>query len=182
MFDPALEGEGPQARIASWQAEALNKGALARYAIVRRGAGVSADQVLVTFPNGETRRMKPGSSSEITKTVIEVFAPAFLADPAVLFLSESGNRVVARDDGLARSIGLAIKADKNLPDTILVDLGPAHPLLVFVEVVAIDGPISERRKEALEALVGRDRFPGRACRVHDGVPRSQCWTVQENGR
>jgi len=159
LFDPALTGEALQARIAAWQAEALNKGALARLAIVRRGAGVSADQVLVTFPNGETRRMKPGPSSEITKAVVEVFAPAFLTAPAVVFLSESGNKVVARDDALARSIGLAIQADKNLPDTILVDLGPVHPLLVFVEVVATDGPISQRRKEALEELVAEAGFP-----------------------
>lgn len=159
LFDPALTGEALQARIAAWQVEALNKGALARLAIVRRGAGVSADQVLVTFPNGETRRMKPGPSSEITKAVVEVFAHRFLADPAVLFLSESGNKVVARDDELAKSIGLAIQADKNLPDTILVDLGPTHPLLVFVEVVATDGPISQRRKEALEVLVAEAGFP-----------------------
>ncbi|SEN70180.1 BsuBI/PstI restriction endonuclease C-terminus [Sphingomonas gellani] len=159
LFDPALTGEALQARITAWQAEALNKGALARLAIVRRGAGVSTDQVLVTFPNGETRRMKPGPSSEITRAVMEVFAPTFLTDPAVVFLSESGNKVVARDDELARSIGLAIQADKNLPDTILVDLGPAHPLLVFVEVVATDGPISQRRKEALEELVAEAGFP-----------------------
>ena len=159
LFDPDLADEALRVRIAAWQAEALNKGALARLAIVRRGAGVSADQVLVTFPNGETRRMKPGPSSAITKAVVEVFAPTFLTDPAVLFLSESGNKVVARDDELARSIGLAIQADRNLPDTILVDLGPTHPLLVFVEVVATDGPISERRKEALEALVAETGFP-----------------------
>lgn len=159
LFDPALTGEALQARTAAWQAEALNKGALARLAIVRQGAGVSADQVLVTFPNGETRRMKPGPSSEITKAVVEVFAPAFLTAPAVVFLSESGNKVVARDDALARSMGLAIQADKNLPDTILVDLGPVHPLLVFVEVVATDGPISQRRKEALEELVAEAGFP-----------------------
>lgn len=160
LFNPALEGEGLAQAIATWQAQALNAGALARLAIVRRGAGrVSADQVLVTFPNGETRRMKPGPSSEITKAVVEVFAPAFLTDPAVVFLSESGNKVVARDDELARSIGLTIQADKNLPDTILVDLGPAHPLLVFVEVVATDGPVSQRRKEALEVLVAAAGFP-----------------------
>lgn len=159
LFDPDLSGEDLHSRIAEWQAQALNKGALARLAIVRRGAGISADQVLVTFPNGETRRMKPGPSSEITKAVVEVFATTFLTDPAVVFLSESGNKVVARDDDLARSIGLTIQADKNLPDTILVDLGPAHPLLVFVEVVATDGPVSQRRKEALESLVAAAGFP-----------------------
>ncbi|KAE8236719.1 hypothetical protein A4X03_0g9350 [Tilletia caries] len=103
--------------------------------------------------------MKPGPSSEITKAVVEVFAATFLGDPAVVFLSESGNKVVARDEELARSIGLAIQADKNLPDTILVDLAPAHPLLVFVEVVATDGPVNERRKEALLELVAASGFP-----------------------
>lgn len=159
LFDPALTGDALATKITEWQTAALSKGALARLAIVRRGASIGTDQVLVTFPNGETRRMKPGPSSEITKSVVERFATAFLKDPAVIFLSESGNKVVARDDELSRSIGLNIKADKNLPDIILADLGPANPLLVFVEVVATDGPISERRKQALEAVIAEANYP-----------------------
>lgn len=159
LFDPALTGEDLATRIKAWRSEVLNPGALARMAIVRRGAGMSDDQVLVTFPNGETRRMKPGPSSAISKAVLEVFASSYLGEPAVVFLSESGNKVVERDDELARSIGLAIQADKNLPDMILVDLTPTHPLLVFIEVVATDGPVSERRKEALEKLVAESGFP-----------------------
>jgi hypothetical protein len=54
---------------------------------------------------------------------------------------------------------LAIEADKNLPDTILVDLGPAHPLLVFVEAIATDGPVNDRRKKALEELATKAGFP-----------------------
>jgi hypothetical protein len=159
LFDPVLQGEELQRAIETWQASALSAGALARLAINRGGAGKTVDQLLVTFPNGETRFLKPGPSSEITKAVIEVFAPHFLVDPAVLSISESGNKVIARDDALARSIGLDIEADKNLPDAILADLGPEHPLLVFVEVVATDGPISERRKAAIEDLVGKAGFP-----------------------
>ena len=67
--------------------------------------------------------------------------------------------MVARHDDLARSIGLNIRADKDLPDIILADLGPSHPLLVFVEVVATDGPVSVRRKDALAALVAEAGFP-----------------------
>jgi hypothetical protein len=159
LFDPALTGPVFDAAIAAWQTKTLNKGALARISLVKRGATAGADSILITFPNGETRRMKPGPSSEITKAVIEVFAPRFLTQPAVLFVSESGNKVVARDDDLAKSVGLQIKADKNLPDTILADLGPEHPLLVFIEVVATDGPINARRKEALELLVTEAGFP-----------------------
>ena len=80
---------------------------------------------------------------------IEEFAARFLAVPGVVFLSESANKVVTRDDQLARRIGLRIEVDRNLPDIVLVDLGPEHPLLVFVEVVATDGPIGETRKAAL---------------------------------
>jgi BsuBI/PstI restriction endonuclease domain/BsuBI/PstI restriction endonuclease HTH domain len=159
LFAPQLKGKAFDAAISAWQASALNPGALARIALVRKGAAAGGSSVLVTFPNGETRRMVVGPSTDITKAIIEVFAPKFLQEPAVLFVSESGNKVVARDDDLARAIGLNIKADKNLPDTILVDLGPKHPLLVFVEAVATDGPVNDRRKKALEDLATEAGFP-----------------------
>lgn len=110
------------------------------------------------FPNGETRKLAPGPSSIISKAVVEEFASTFLQTPAVLWLSESGNKVVTRDDGIAASIGLKIEADKDLPDLILADLGPADPLIVFVEIVATDGPISQRRQEALYALTDAAGF------------------------
>ena len=159
LFDPALVGDALERAIADWQASSLSKGALTRLAINLQGAGKSGDRVIVTFPNGETRLLKPGPSSELTKAVVEVFAPRFLADPAVLSISESATKVIARDEALAKSIGLNIQSDRNLPDAILVDLGPTHPLLIFVEVVATDGPISERRKADLLKLVDAAGFP-----------------------
>lgn len=126
---------------------------------MRGGASQAEDQILVNFPNGETHRMKPGPSSIITKAVIEEFAPRFLVSPTVLFVSESGAKVVARYDDMARKIGLNIQADKNLPDVILADIDGDHPLLIFVEVVATDGPINERRKSALAALATDAGFP-----------------------
>lgn len=159
LFDPALTGEDLDSAIDAWRAKYLSKGAIARIALVRKGAAAGGEDVLVTYPSGETRRLKPGPSSAITKAVVEVFALSFLGQPAVVFVSESGNKVVSRDDELARSIGLNIQADRNLPDTILVDLAPAHPLLVFVEAVATDGPINARRKEALEELARSAGYP-----------------------
>lgn len=159
LFHPELKGAALEKAVADWRARNLNAGAIARIALVKRGASTSVDEILVTFPNGETQRLKPGPSSEITRAVIEVFAPRFLAEPAVLFVSESGAKVVARHDALAKAINLNIKADKNLPDVVLVDLHGTHPKLVFVEVVATDGPINERRKLALEALAQEAGFP-----------------------
>lgn len=159
LFDPQLKGKGLQDVVVAWQHSALNPGALARIALVRQGAAAGGSHVLVTYPNGETRRMAVGPSTAITKAVIEVFAPRFLQNPAVLLLSESANKIIDRDERLALTIGLKIEADKNLPDTILVDLGPKHPLLVFVEAVATDGPVNDRRKAALEDLAKKAGFP-----------------------
>ena len=152
LFDPALEGQVLETAIKEWRQANLSAGALARIAIERRGAVAAKTSVTVTFPSGETRRMTAGPSSVISKAVIEEFAPRFLTRPGVVWLSESGNKVVARDDGLAKAIGLTIQPDRNLPDLILVDLGPDVPLLVFVEVVATDGAITVMRKEALLAI------------------------------
>lgn len=158
LFDPSLFGDALEEAIGRFQLTHLSKSALARVSIIRSGAAGRGSGVLVTFPNGETRQLAPGPSSVITQSVIEVFANTFLENPAVLWLSESGNKVVARDDKLAGSIGLKIEADRNLPDLILVDLGPADPLIVFVEVVATDGAITARRQEALLALTDEAGF------------------------
>ena len=48
-------------------------------------------------------------------------------------------QVIQRDDILGRELGKRIEADRLLPDTILVDLGPIEPLIVFVEAVATAG-------------------------------------------
>lgn len=158
LFDPALTGDALAQAIARFQEKHLSRSALVRVALLHAGTVASKSGVMVSFPNGETRRLAPGPSSVITKAVVEEFATRFLQKPAILWLSESGNKVVTRDDGIAQSIGLKIEPDKGLPDLILADLGPDDPLIVFVEVVATDGPISKRRQESLHALTDAAGF------------------------
>jgi hypothetical protein len=158
LFAPTLQGEDLEKAIGLFQANHLSKGALARVSIMLSGAAGSAAGVLVTFPSGETRQLAPGPSSIIAQAVVEVFAKRFLEQPAVLWLSESGNKVVMRDDQIATALGLNIEADKNLPDLILADLKGGAALLVFVEVVATDGAIHERRKEAIYAITDSAGF------------------------
>lgn len=165
LFDPELIGEELEKAIVAWQESHLSKAAVARLRLVKHGATMAADAVRVTFPNGEVRSLAPGPSSAIAKAVIEVFAPRFLKQPAVLWLSESGNKVVARDEVLANALGLKIDASKALPDIILVDLGAdvggADMLVVFVEAVATDGPINRERKVALSSLAVEAGFSNR---------------------
>ncbi|MGH7114413.1 MAG: BsuBI/PstI family type II restriction endonuclease [Stellaceae bacterium] len=149
LFDPLLQDEPLETAIAAWQDHHLSAGALARVHLQQRSATAAQSRVLVRLPNGEIRQMEAGPSSVITKAVVEVFAPQFLKVPAVLWISESGNKVIQRDDALAQELGLRIEADKLLPDTILADLAPAEPLIVFVEAVATAGEITEARRASL---------------------------------
>lgn len=152
LFHPDLEGEGLERAAAARRKAHLAPGEVARVDLLRAGAGRAAEAVPVTFPNGEGRLLAAGESSVISKAVVEEFAPRFLQHPAVVWLSESGRKVVARDDVLARRIGLKIDASRNLPDIILADLGPAGLLVVFVEVVSTDGPVTDARRRDLLAL------------------------------
>jgi hypothetical protein len=151
LFDPSLTGKKLVDAIAEWQDEHLSAGALARVRALGRAAAGSGGRVTVTLPDGERRVMQAGDSSIITKAVIEEFAPRFLKNPAVVWISESKRKVIERDDDLARDIGINISVERELPDVILLD-ADRPPLLVFVEVVATDGAITEGRKKALLAL------------------------------
>ncbi|WP_132051834.1 BsuBI/PstI family type II restriction endonuclease [Pseudocnuella soli] len=148
LFNPDLGGEELESAVAKWQGENLSKSALARIAINATG-GNTQNSIIVTFPNGETRHMNVGASSVISKHVVEVFARKYLIRPFVLWLSESGNKKPHRDDQLASRLGLTIDVKLDLPDIILVDTAPQDVLIVFVEVVATDGAITARRKQAI---------------------------------
>jgi hypothetical protein len=157
LFEPNLVEADLDAAILSWQEKHLSRSARARVSLMRAGT-TGKEGVLVRFPNGDTRRLVSGPSSDISKAVVEVFAARFLETPGVIWLSESGNKVAHPDLKLASAIGLDIEAQKNLPDLILVDLGPVEPLIVFVEVVATDGAITPRRQEALYAITDKGGF------------------------
>ena len=169
LFDPALTGGDLTISVGGWQESNLSASALARIAILRSGAVAGGTEVLVTLPNGQVRSMAPGPSSVISKAVVEEFAPRFLERPGLLWLSESGNKVVAQDNELAQAIGLTIDPDRNLPDMILADLGPVDPLLVFLEVVATDGPVTEARRAALLLLTTEAGFSEDQGGLRDGV-------------
>lgn len=153
LFDPGLVGEALNSAIERWQKKNLSKNALARMRILR-ASGAHEGNISVQYPNGEVRKLSPGTSSVIAKAVVEEFAPRFPVNPHVLILSDPSTKTVLRDDVLARSIGFNIDTAAVLPDIILVDLGTdeSELLFVFVEVVHSDGPVSGDRRKDLMAI------------------------------
>jgi hypothetical protein len=152
LLDPALTPDQFQKAAADWRARYLSQNALAMVKVLQVAAAGAKAKVPVTLPSGEGRVMAPGLSSVITKAVIEVFAPRFLTNPAVVWVSESGKKVVEKHDALLHSLGVNINPEKLLPDVILADTG-GELLFLFVEVVATDGPIHEDRRKGLLKLI-----------------------------
>lgn len=153
LFDPALAQLEFEAAAANWREKYLTATALATVKVLQVAAAGARAKVSVLLPSGEGRVMSPGLSSVITKAVVEIFAPRFLANPAVVWISESGKKVVEKDDKLLQLLGIKISPEKLLPDVMLADTAGGDLLFVFVEVVATDGPIHEDRRAALLKLI-----------------------------
>ncbi len=157
LFRPRLDAAQLAAEAEDWRLRNLSAAARARAALVRSSASTASANITVQCPNGPSVILPPGASPTITKAVVEVFAPAFLCNPRVAWISDSANKRPFRDDSLERALGIKLDAATLLPDVVLVDLDPpGRPggvLLVFVEVVASDGPVTEQRQRALLDLM-----------------------------
>lgn len=157
LFAPGLAGEVLEKAAAAWRSQNLSPAALARAALIRASAGTASANITVQCPGGPSIILPPGPSPAITKAVVEVFAPAFLGTPRVAWISDSGSKEVFRNAPLEKSLGITLDAATLLPDVVLVDVDPpgrpGEVLIVFVEVVASDGPVTERRQRALLDLI-----------------------------
>ncbi len=157
LFRPGLEGDALDAAAAEWRTRNLSAAARARTALVRASASTSSANIVVHCPGGSSIILPPGPSPTITKAVVEVFAPNFLANPRVAWVSDSASKTPFRDAPLETALGITLDAATLLPDVVLVDLDPpGRPgavLLVFVEVVASDGAVTARRRRALLELI-----------------------------
>ncbi|PPE69487.1 restriction endonuclease [Caldimonas thermodepolymerans] len=165
LFNPSLNGSALDAAIQQWQRRHLTPAARARMAMLAQGLAKRSDEVHVRCPDGTVARLSPGLSSLISKAVVEEFAQNFLPRPVLLWLSESGNKVRHQDVRVAQALGLRIDAATALPDIILANVGDSgeDTALIFIEVVASDGPMNEVRKTQLLEYVKASGFPTKQC-------------------
>ena len=163
LFNPKLQGEELDLAIQKWQEDFLSATSLARVALSKQLVSASSDGVLVNLPNGETRKMASGPSSELAKAVVEQFAKKFMKDPAVILMSESAKKLLLKDDDLCQAIGFDVDVSTVLPDLILAELGEKQPIIVFIECVASDGPINDRRKLELLELAAKAGYKEKDC-------------------
>lgn len=95
--------------------------------------------------------LSPGAHSRLTAVVVEVYAPAFMKRPRVVYLGDTRHKGGYQNRDLMRELNLPVQVTANLPDAIL--FCEAERRLTVIEVVASSGPISAARLVQLESLV-----------------------------
>ncbi len=148
LFDPDLQDEALDHAISDWTNQFMSAAGRVR-ANLARSQATAAASVRVNLPDGGTRDLSPGKSSILIQGVIEGWATLRLRQPAVLAISESGDKINFVDAARLRSTGIAIDVSNLLPDLLLVDVDTDTLTFWIIEVVATVGPINERRKEKL---------------------------------
>lgn len=86
-----------------------------------------------------------------------------MKNPAVALISESSNKLLTQDENLCKAIKIKIDVSTTLPDILLVEMGTNTPRLVFIECVATDGPINDRRKRELLQIAVNAGFLEKDC-------------------
>lgn len=148
LFDPALTGAALMTAVHAWSQASMSTAGKMK-AMSARDLARSEDAVDVLLPNGTHRQLEPGGASQILKGVIEAWAPARLASPMVLSISEPGDKVYLIDNERLALIGISIDISKLLPDALLVDVGVDPVEFWMIEAVQTDGEISDTRKADL---------------------------------
>ncbi|WP_165478393.1 BsuBI/PstI family type II restriction endonuclease [Arthrobacter sp. S39] len=146
LFDPALEGDTLREAIDAWTNTTMDPEQRLR-AVIARERQSAASSISVVLPSGDVRHLSPGESSLILKGVIEVWAEQRLREPAVLTISEPGDKKAYVDERRLAAVGININVSDLLPDALIVDMGHRPAEFWIIEAVATGGPVDERRKQ-----------------------------------
>lgn len=100
-------------------------------------------EVAVQLSPELTFGLSAGAHNELEKAVVEVLAPAVLADPSVVYLGDTAPRSGFQDRAVMRRLNLPIDVKAPLPDVVLYS--GADSRLLVVEAVTSVGPITANR-------------------------------------
>lgn len=164
LFDPMLRKQSLIDAVEIWRSSHMSPGDRFRILTVQRRER-HKHAVTVTLPGSrQIRLLEPGLASLILKGVLEVWAPARLTEPAVLTISEPGDKVYLADAAQLAALGLRVDANTLLPDAVIVDIAITPPTFWIVEAVATNGPVTEERRAQLIRWAEEQNIPPQSCK------------------
>lgn len=95
-------------------------------------------------------KLSPGKHNELTKAIIEDFAPRFVPGAKVVYVGDTAEKWGYFDAKILKEMGIEIDSHGKMPDVILYY--PKQDWLILVEAVTSHGPVDAKRREELYRL------------------------------
>lgn len=111
----------------------------------------AAEKVPVTLPSGVNLEFSAGEHNILQKRIIEDFLPEFGMGAQVLYVGDTSNKYLFRDEEALKAINSFTLEHDELPD--IVAYSQEKNLLFLIEAVHSSGPMSESRIAALKSLL-----------------------------
>jgi len=101
--------------------------------------------------NGQTLSFSPGEHNQLQKEVIEQFASRFAKGAEILYIGDSDNKDLIKNQEKLSSLGVTITEHDKLPDIVLYIKDKNR--LLFIETVTSGGPMSMKRVAEIDGIL-----------------------------
>lgn len=105
-------------------------------------------KIPVTLPDGKVLNFSLGEHNILQKAIIEEFLPAFGFGANVLYVGDTSDKNLLKDENALKELGFFTLEHDELPD--VVAYSPSKKMLFLIEAVYSSGPMSEIRVRKLK--------------------------------
>ena len=100
-------------------------------------------KIPIKIPGGKILEFSQGGHNQLQREIIEEFLPRFGPGCNILYIGDTSNKYLFRDDALLKTLGVFELSHDELPDIIAFDSNKNW--LYLIEAVYSSGPMSEER-------------------------------------
>ena len=100
--------------------------------------------------NGKQFTFSTGSHNALQRAIIEEFAPRFAPHSECLYVGDTIEKDLVKNEARLRELGFSITLHDKMPDVVLYM--PEKNWLLFIEAVTSVGPMSPKRIKEIEAM------------------------------
>lgn len=108
-------------------------------------------KIPVTLPSGVSLELSPGEHNLLQKKVVEDFLPVWGMGAQVLYLGDTSDKYLYRDDKTLKELGFFPLEHDELPD--IVAYSRTKNVLFLIEAVHSSGPMDELRVGRLKRML-----------------------------
>ena len=100
--------------------------------------------------NGTEFTFSPGKHNELQKAIVEEFAPRFAPNSECLYVGDTIEKDLVKNEGKLRELGFSITLHDKMPDVVLYSA--EKNWLYFIEAVTSVGPMEPKRIKEIEEM------------------------------